>query len=51
MRARSRLQDITSQNDTLRTRGRAPARVNLKGNLSGLIKAFSDAAILDRGAF
>ena len=51
MRIRSRLQEITSQNDALRARGRASARVNLEGNLSSLVEAFSDTAILDRGAF
>lgn len=44
-------QDITSQNDAFRTGGRAPTRVNLEGNLRSLVEAFSDATILDCGAF
>lgn len=51
MHARNEPQEITSQNDTVRARGRAPACVNLESNLSSLVEAFSDATILDRGAF
>lgn len=49
-RVSNRPRDIISLNDALRTRRRAPARVNLEGNLSCLVEAFSDAAVLDGGA-